>query len=68
MIDKLLTVPEAALKLQVACSFVYERTRRNDMPGMVRIGKYVRIRESALQEFIESGGESGRTEQNTDAP
>jgi excisionase family DNA binding protein len=58
MIDRLLTPTDAAERLQVPVSWVYERTRMNAMPGLVRIGKYVRIRESELNVFIESGGES----------
>jgi excisionase family DNA binding protein len=62
MLDSLLTPKEAAEKLQVPLSWVYEKTRFDAMPGQVRIGKYVRIRESALQKFIESGGEKSDQE------
>jgi len=57
MNDRLLTPSEAAQLLQVPVSWVYERTRQNAMPGLVRIGKYVRIREKDLEDFISSGGE-----------
>ena len=57
MKDRLLTPNEAAILLRVPVSWVYERTRHNAMPGLVRIGKYVRVRESVLLDFIESGGE-----------
>ena len=57
MNDRLLSPSEAARKLTVPVSWVYERTRHNAMPGLVRIGKYVRIREADLKEFINSGGE-----------
>ena len=57
MIDRLLTPAEAAEKLKVPVSWVYERTRHNAMPGLVRIGKYVRIRETDLEDFISNGGE-----------
>jgi len=57
MSDRLLTPQEAAERLRVPVSFVYERTRFNAMPGMVRLGKYVRISEAALRAFIEAGGE-----------
>ena len=60
MVDHLLTPQEAADILRVPISFVYERTRFDSMPGMVRIGKYVRISESALRAFIEQGGEMDR--------
>ena len=57
--QNLLTVQEAAARLQVPVSWIYERTRLNRMPGMVRMGKYVRISEAALVEFIKGGGELG---------
>ena len=57
MDDRVLTPQEAAERLRVPVSFVYERTRFDRMPGMVRIGKYVRISEAALEAFTESGGE-----------
>lgn len=53
----LITVKQAAQLLQVPVSWVYERTRHNAMPGLVRIGKYVRIRENDLEKFISNGGE-----------
>ena len=58
MTSRLLTVKQASERLQVPVSWIYERTRMNAMPGLVRIGKYVRIRESELNVFIEAGGES----------
>ena len=57
MNSRLLTVKQAAKLLRVPVSWVYERTRHDAMPGLVRIGKYVRVRESILLDFIESGGE-----------
>lgn len=57
MSDRLLTPQEASERLKVPVSWIYERTRMNRMPGMVRIGKYVRISETALQTFVETGGE-----------
>ena len=57
MVDHLLTPQEAPGILRAPVSFVCERTRFDSMPGMVRIGKYVRISESALRAFIEQGGE-----------
>jgi excisionase family DNA binding protein len=55
--DNLLTPKEAAERLRVPISWVYERTRMNAMPGMVRIGKYIRISERVLQALIENAGE-----------
>ena len=56
MADRLLTVQEVADRLRVPLSWVYDRTRSNDIPGQVKIGKYVRIRESELESYIEHGG------------
>jgi excisionase family DNA binding protein len=56
MPDRLLTVQDVADRLRVPLSWVYERTRSNDIPGLVKIGKYVRIRESELESYIEHGG------------
>ena len=57
MNSRLLTVKQAAQRLQVPVSWVYERTRHDAMPGLVRLGKYVRIRETDLENFISNGGE-----------
>ena len=56
MSDRLLTVQEVADRLRVPLSWVYDRTRSNDIPGQVKIGKYVRIRESELESYIKHGG------------
>ena len=56
MADRLLTVQEVADRLRVPLSWVYDRTRSNDIPGQVKIGKYVRIRESELESYIKHGG------------
>jgi excisionase family DNA binding protein len=41
--SEFLTVEQAANLLQVPVSWIYRQTRRNALPGMRRIGKYVRI-------------------------
>ena len=55
MAERLLTVQEVADRLRVPLSWVYDRTRSNDIPGQVKIGKYVRIRESELESYIKHG-------------
>ena len=66
MADRLLTVQEVADRLRVPLSWVYDRTRSNDIPGQVKIGKYVRIRESELESYIKNGGSlKGDTENKT---
>jgi predicted DNA-binding transcriptional regulator AlpA len=40
---KLLTLPQLSSETQIPLSWLYERSRRDALPGMVRLGKYVRI-------------------------
>ena len=56
--DQLLTVPQAAAVMGFASSYVYEMARRGDLRA-VRRKKYVRIRQSAVEQWIaehEDGG------------
>ena len=41
--NKLATIRELAEELQIPASWFYERSRTNSLPGMIRIGKYIRI-------------------------
>jgi len=52
--DELLTVEDVAQWLKVPKSWVYERTRGRgaDRLPVVRLGKYVRFRPEAIQEFL----------------
>src|SRR5437867_6852963 len=56
--EGLLTVAEVAERLRLKEAYVYELARRGEIP-CVRTGKYVRIRESAVREWI------ARNEQKT---
>jgi excisionase family DNA binding protein len=49
--ERLLAVPEVAVMLGYAKSYVYELLRRGDLPA-VRHKKYVRVRHSAVLKFI----------------
>jgi excisionase family DNA binding protein len=49
--DRLLTASEVAALLQVTKAWVYEQTRRHRMPH-IRLGRYVRYRRSAVEEWI----------------
>lgn len=51
---RLLTAEEIAARLRVPVSWVRKNGAR--LPGMVRLGKYVRWNEAKLAEFIASGG------------
>lgn len=49
--ERLLTAGEVAAFLQVTKPWVYDQTRRHRMPH-VRLGRYVRYRRSAVEEWI----------------
>ncbi len=49
---QLLTVPQVAERLALPKSYVYELSRRGELPSL-RIGKYVRILASDLRAWIE---------------
>jgi len=51
----LLTVDEVAGLLKVPKSWVYERTRRRGLEQLphLRLGKYLRFEETAIQEYLE---------------
>jgi excisionase family DNA binding protein len=57
----LLTIEEAARLLRVRVSWLYERTRTNEVPHL-KLGKYVRFDEDALKawtaQFRRDGGGS----------
>jgi excisionase family DNA binding protein len=50
--DVLFTVEEAATFLRVNRKTVYEAVRSNQLPGVVRLGKAIRIGRAALREWI----------------
>ena len=51
-----LTVPEAAKILMVGRNSLYEAIKLGQVPGVVRVGKLIRIRRTAL---VESGRRLG---------
>ncbi len=53
---QLITVKEAAAMLAITEWRAYELARRGQLPGVVRIGRYVRFDPGALEEFIQAGG------------
>ena len=52
--EALLTAPELAERLRVPLSWV--RKHGKDLPGLVRLGKYVRWSATELDRFIAGGG------------
>jgi excisionase family DNA binding protein len=51
--DRLLDVPTVAGRLELKSSYIYELARRRGIPS-IRVGKFIRIRESVVRE-IETG-------------
>lgn len=49
----LLTIDQLAETLQVPRSWIYEKARTNKIP-FIKIGKYLRFSEEAIQEWIRS--------------
>ena len=39
----LVTIPELAKEYKISTNFLYQRSRRNQLPGAVRIGRYLRV-------------------------
>jgi excisionase family DNA binding protein len=50
--DRLLTADEVATLLRVTPAWVYSETRRHRIPHL-RLGRYVRFRQSALDAWME---------------
>ncbi len=49
--DRLLTIPEVAIELQVSKAHVYELCRRGEIPS-VKVGKHVRVLRLALRKWL----------------
>lgn len=52
----LLTIEEAASLLRASRSKVYQLAATGELPGVVRIGRSVRIRRAALEQWGGTGG------------
>ena len=50
--DALMTATEVAALLQVTVEWVWDQSRRGEMPS-VKLGKYRRFRRSAILEWVE---------------
>ncbi|KAA9012403.1 helix-turn-helix domain-containing protein [Niallia endozanthoxylica] len=61
MQTKLLSVPEVARVLNIKEDRAYKLIRAGNLPS-VRIGRLVRVDESKLQKWIESGGYSEKSQ------
>ena len=47
-----LSIDEAAALLRVNRKTLYEAAQRNELPGVVKIGRILRVRRSALMETV----------------
>lgn len=54
--NRLLRVPEVADRLNVSPWQCYDLIRRHELPGVVRLGRAIRVDPTALEHFIENGG------------
>ena len=53
--ESLLTIPELAKRKKTKPSYWYEKTRKDDVPGLRRIGKFVRVDWSEFHESTRVG-------------
>ena len=51
----MLSIPELAKELNVNVSFLYERSRMNSLPGMMRLGRLLRVEREAFYSALENG-------------
>ena len=56
----LLTIPQIAALTQTKSSFWYERSRRDQIPGLVRIGKFVRVDRERFYEALREQAEESK--------
>ena len=52
----LLTIPEVAAMFRVPRARAYELAREGAFPGVIRLGKQIRVDEGKLKAFLDSGG------------
>jgi excisionase family DNA binding protein len=57
MSQNLIGIKQMALKLDVPVSWLYSRTRTNDIPHY-KVGKYVRFDESEIWEWLKQQNEA----------
>ena len=55
--SRLLRVPEVARLLSLSTRSVWKMIAAGRLPGVVRLGRAVRVDEQRLDQFIRSGGE-----------
>ncbi len=63
----MLTVPQAAQYLGIKNTKAYELAARNELPGLVRIGRLVKVHKPTLDRWLEdqAAGSSGSMRERT---
>jgi len=54
-LPNLITIPELAKELGISANFLYQRSRFGKIPGLRRIGRFVRIERSEFYRALEAG-------------
>jgi excisionase family DNA binding protein len=55
--DEVLTVKETAKVLRMSENSVYETVKRGQLPGVIRLGRTIRISRSVLDGLLTTGGQ-----------
>jgi len=50
------TIPSLARRYDLPISWLYDRSRRDALPGMRRLGKYIRVHLGEFEEALAAGG------------
>lgn len=54
-LKRLATLRELSAKWDLRMSWLYERSRRNDLPGMLRLGRHIRVDLDEWDRAVEAG-------------
>ncbi len=54
-----LTVPQAARLLGISNTMAYQMAARDELPGMVRIGRLVKVHRPTLDRWLEEHAQGG---------
>lgn len=57
---EVMTVPELAQRLHIGTGAAYEAVKRGDVPGVIRIGRTIRISRAAVDRWLQGGNQEAR--------
>jgi excisionase family DNA binding protein len=63
----LLKVPAAARRLDISRSYAYQLARTGELPGVVRLGRSIRVSVRGLEEWVERQRHNGPTPRDSDS-